>query len=145
MKIGHVGINVTNLERSVPFYCEVFQLTVFHRSDESGKKFAFLGREDEITITLWEQSNGVFSSQSPGMHHFAFEASSLDDVKLKEKQLKSMGVAFIYPDLTPHMEGAESGGIYFLDPDGIRLEIYAKTGLQAYQQHTTEGPACGFF
>lgn len=28
----------------------------------------------------------------------------------------------------PHAEGAQSGGVFFEDPDGIRLEIYAPNG-----------------
>ncbi len=39
-----------------------------------------------------------------------------------------MNVPFIYDGIVPHAEGAQSGGIFFEDPDGIRLEIYAPNG-----------------
>ncbi len=44
-----------------------------------------------------------------------------------------------------HGEGASSGGIFFTDPDGIRLEVYAPRGAEAEPAPTGESPTCGFF
>lgn len=44
----------------------------------------------------------------------------------------------------PHREGAQSGGIFFEDPDGTRLEIYAKDGASGAAP-VTGAPTCGFF
>ncbi|MEV5257368.1 VOC family protein [Streptomyces anulatus] len=38
-----------------------------------------------------------------------------------------------------------SGGIFFSDPDGIRLEIYAPTGADPADAPTSGAPTCGFF
>jgi lactoylglutathione lyase len=43
-----------------------------------------------------------------------------------------------------HAEGSASGGVFFTDPDGIRLEIYAPTGSEGHAPHQ-DGPTCGFF
>ena len=40
---------------------------------------------------------------------------------------------FHHDGVVPHGEGASSGGIFFEDPDGIRLEIYTATGADAHQ------------
>jgi hypothetical protein len=40
-------------------------------------------------------------------------------------------------------EGAASGGIFFFDPDGIRLEIFTPTGADVAPSGTA--PTCGFF
>ena len=41
------------------------------------------------------------------------------------KRLGEMGVGILHDGIVAHGEGAPSGGIYFEDPDGTRLEIYA--------------------
>ncbi|KYG30770.1 VOC family protein [Alkalihalobacillus trypoxylicola] len=145
MKTGHVGLNVKNLETSISFYTDVFGLEVISKSLEDGKKFAFLGHNGDITITLWEQSQNEFSKNQSGLHHLAFETDSLDSVKQLESKLIEMGTKMIYRGVTLHEEGAGSGGIFFLDPDGIRLEIYTASVEHSDHSSNSEGPACGFF
>jgi catechol-2,3-dioxygenase len=55
-----------------------------------------------------------------------------------------LGAALAYDGIVPHAEGATSGGLYFTDPDGLRLEIYAASGIEG--RAPVEGaPSCGFF
>ncbi|MFS0728263.1 VOC family protein [Paenibacillus sp. 1P07SE] len=145
MKIGHVGLNVTRLETSLPFYRNLFGLELIRESSEKGKRYAFLGRNGDVTVTLWEQSQTEFSTTHAGLHHLAFEVESAEDVKTMQIKLKEMAVTMIYPGVTSHEAGADSGGLFFLDPDGIRLEIYAAADMAGHDQHHNEGPACGFF
>ncbi|GGD50584.1 VOC family protein [Paenibacillus nasutitermitis] len=145
MNLGHIGFNVSELDRSVRFYTEVLGFTIRSRSDDPEKKFALLGDDNKNLVTLWQQSEGAFSPQLPGIHHFAFEVDSVEIVKDFEHKLKSHGVAFIYDGMVTHTEGADSGGIYFEDPDGIRLEIYTLKGISSHSCSTTNGQACGFF
>jgi lactoylglutathione lyase len=95
-------------------------------------------------LTLWEQSSGTFDSGAPGLHHLSFQAETIDAVRAAEERLKRRGVKFFYDGIVPHMEGAESGGIFFEDPDGLRLEIFAPTGAKGAPA-TGDAPACGFF
>jgi hypothetical protein len=44
-----------------------------------------------------------------------------------------------------HGEGVASGGIFFTDPDGIRLEVYAPSGAQSAPAPSGAAPTCGFF
>ncbi|HZG86531.1 VOC family protein [Paenibacillus sp.] len=145
-QIGHVALNVSNLERSVAFYADVFGLEVRGRSTEDNRKFAFLGNERGVVLTLWEQSEGAFQPASPGLHHLAIQASSIDEVEAFERKLNGLGAKFLYGGIVTHREGSPSGGIYFEDPDGIRLEIFSPTGA-AERGHAVEGggPSCGFF
>lgn len=141
---GHVGINVTSLDRSHDFYTHVFGLTRIGGSDDNGKRFAFLGDGERLVLTLWEQSEGRFDKSAPGLHHLSFEVPSIDDVRAAEKRLLSRGAAFAYDGIVPHREGAQSGGIFFEDPDGTRLEIYAKDGASGTAP-VSDAPTCGFF
>ena len=146
---GHVGINVTSLDRSREFYSEIFGLTRLGGSenagsDDAGRRFAFLGDGEKLVLTLWEQSNGRFDKSLPGLHHLSFEVASVDDVRAAEERLRARGAAFAYDGIVPHAEGAHSGGIFFEDPDGTRLEIFAKDGVSGTAP-SGAAPTCGFF
>ena len=52
---------------------------------------------------------------------------------------------FAYDGVVPHGEGAASGGIFFHDPDGVRLEIYTPSGADEGRAPTAAAPTCGFF
>jgi lactoylglutathione lyase len=141
---GHVGINVTNLARSRDFYTDVFGLQHLGGSDGE-RRFAFLGSGSNVVLTLWEQSEGTFNAQAPGLHHLSFAAESIDAVRAVEARLRKRGVKFLYESPVPHAEGLDSGGIYFEDPDGVRLEIFTPTGAKHLPAATGALPACGFF
>ena len=141
---GHVGINVTNLDRSRDFYTSLLGLRQSGGSDEKGRRFAFLRDDQRIVLTLWEQSAGRFSEGAPGLHHLSFQVSSIDEVRAAEERLKARGAKFVYDGIVPHAEGRDSGGIFFEDPDGTRLEIFTSSGAREHAVQS-EGPACGFF
>ncbi|MEZ5426477.1 MAG: VOC family protein [Pyrinomonadaceae bacterium] len=142
---GHIGLNVRDLEVSKEFYGRVFGFEVLAESKEGEKIFAFLGRNDQVLITLWEQSDREFSRQTAGLHHLSFQVGDIEEVREAEKLLKKIGVKFHYDGVVSHSEGANSGGIFFEDPDGIRLEIYAPTGAKALAAGKQNAPSCGFF
>lgn len=143
MNPGHVGINVTHLDRSRAFYESVFSLTTLRLSD-TPRRFAFLGNANHLVLTLWEQSDAPFDPRAAGLHHLSFEVPTLDDVRAAEERLRARGATFAYDGIVPHAEGAASGGIFFEDPDGTRLEIYARDGVSGTAPHA-DAPTCGFF
>ena len=57
----------------------------------------------------------------------SFEVPTIDDVR------------------AAHEASSESGGIFFADPDGIRLEICAPTGAGVRPAPHSHAPTCGFF
>jgi catechol 2,3-dioxygenase-like lactoylglutathione lyase family enzyme len=140
---GHVGLNVTDLERSTRFYTRVFGFQTMARDDEQG--WVFLGIDGRLLVTLWRQSEGAFATGRPGLHHLSFQVADIATVRSAETVLRELGAQFAYDGVVPHGEGAASGGLFFTDPDGIRLEIYAPSGAEATQAPSGEAPTCGFF
>lgn len=142
---GHVGLNVTDLERSLEFYRKVFDLKTFVERDEDGKRFALLGIDDDLTITLWEQAEGAYSAKAAGLHHLSFQAPDIETVQQAETVLREIGATLFHDGIVPHGEGASSGGVFFADPDGTRLEIYAPSGADTAPAPSKGAPTCGFF
>jgi lactoylglutathione lyase len=145
LQTGHVGLNVSDLARSRAFYQRAFGFTVVGGSDEPGREYAFLGDGGgRLVLTLWRQSRGRFDHARPGLHHLSFQAADAEAVRAIERRLRADGVPFLYESVVPHAEGAESGGIFFEDPDGIRLEIYTGAGVHGTAP-SKDAPTCGFF
>jgi lactoylglutathione lyase len=142
---GHVGLNVTDLNRSIEFYRSVFGFDVIAHSTGEGREYAFLGRVDQLVLTLWQQSSDHFASDRPGLHHLAFNVPSLRDVESAMVRLKELDVPLIYDTVVAHLPGASSGGVFFEDPDGIRIEICTAEGLESHPSLEPGEPSCGFF
>jgi catechol-2,3-dioxygenase len=145
LQTGHIGLNVSNLDQSKRFYQDVFGFSVLSESLEEGRRFAFLGKSDQIVLTLWQQAEGQFDRRHPGLHHLSFQVASIEEVEVAEQKLRALGAPLIYNGIVPHSEDTASGGLFFEDPDGIRLEIYAPTGASGQPAPTPGAPSCGFF
>jgi catechol 2,3-dioxygenase-like lactoylglutathione lyase family enzyme len=142
---GHVGLNVSDLGRSAHFYRDVFGLDLAAESSEAGREYAFLARDGELLLTLWPQSRGSAATDRPGLHHLSFRVDSIEEVRAAEERLKALGAVIHHGGIVPHREGADSGGLFFEDPDGIRLEIFAPAGAGERPAPHADGPTCGFF
>ncbi|WP_405138954.1 VOC family protein [Nocardia sp. NBC_01388] len=142
---GHIGLNVTVLDRSVDFYVRALGLEQLGSGGEGAQRFAFLGTAGQLQLTLWQQSDGEFSTKTPGLHHLSFQVDSIDKVREVETVLKELQVTFAHDGVVAHGEGSASGGIFFTDPDGIRLEVFAPTGAERAPAPSGAAPTCGFF
>ncbi|WP_336213696.1 VOC family protein [Nonomuraea sp. LPB2021202275-12-8] len=145
LQTGHVGLNVTDLARSIAFYRQVFDFEILGEQTEGDRRFAFLGRDGTLLVTLWQQSSGTFATGLPGLHHLSFQVPDIEAVRRAETVLRDLGAELVYDGIVPHGEGASSGGVFFTDPDGIRLEIYAPAGAETASAPTQGAPTCGFF
>lgn len=121
-KIGHVVLNVQDVERSARFYTEVlgFRISDVYPEEMVPGGMVFLRcNTDHHGIAL------VGSTTSPAanieLNHIAFEVGSLDEVVRARDHLQKHGVQIDF-------EGRRRAGcqlaVEFRDPDNHRLEIY---------------------
>jgi len=121
-KIGHVVLNVTNMERSVRFYTEVlgFKVSDVYPEEMVPGGMVFMRcNADHHGVALV----GSMKERSPNveLNHMAFEVATLDEVLRARDYLRKQGVQIDF-------EGRRRAGVQiaveFRDPDGHRLEIY---------------------
>jgi catechol-2,3-dioxygenase len=143
--LGHIGLNVSDLNRSREFYQAIFGLRSMGGADTGAHRYAFLGDGQQVTITLWQQSSGRFSPQAPGLHHLALALPEVGDLERLEQILRARQVPIFYEGIVPHAEGGDSAALYFEDPDGLRIEVFTPHGGAGRAAVAGAAPACGFF
>ena len=137
---GHVGLNVADLDRSTAFYTKVFGWTVKTRGDG----YAFLGDDARLILTLWAQSDGGFSRRRRACTTSRSRSTRSRTCAPWRSGCARTGLRLYHDGIVPHSEGASSGGLFFEDPDGIRLEVF--TGADVHGSAPSgAAPTCGFF
>jgi len=121
-RLGHVVLQVSDLERSLVFYTRVlgFKVTELYSEDLQPGGFAFLRcSTDHHSIGL--VGSATRRSQHAELHHVTFEVGSLGEVFAARERLREHGATITF-------EGRRRAGcqiaVEFLDPDGHCLEIY---------------------
>ncbi|AGB24817.1 lactoylglutathione lyase-like lyase [Mycobacterium sp. JS623] len=125
--INHVGISVTNLERSIRFYCDVLGVAMV-RQPYGGERAAFSGRMAILALgsqvlDLFEHSANRgerFEPARTGLDHIGLTANSRDELQSWASWLESCDVT-----CSPIREVENNMGALFdfADPDGIQLEF----------------------
>ena len=137
-KLGHVVLNVTDLEASVRFYTDVLGLQVSDRYPDSmvpGGMVFMRCNADHHGVAL---VGGAQKSERTSLNHFAFEVATLDEVFRTRTWLRKHGVPIVF-------EGRRRAGcqiaVEFQDPDGNNLEIYwgiDQVGTNGYVRPASE-------
>jgi len=120
-KIGHVVLNVTDLDAAVRFYVQVLGLEVSDRYPDSmvpGGMVFLRCNPDHHGVAL---VGGASKLERSTLNHFAFEVGTPDEVFRARAWLRKQGVPIVF-------EGRRRAGcqlaVEFRDPDGNNLEIY---------------------
>ncbi len=129
MHLGHVNIQVRNVEAAHAWYTKVLGL---HTYQFVPGKAAFLSANIESSheIAIIEVGTDA-PGQEPkqiGLNHMAWMVDTLDDLKTAYYRLKDNNVP-----IRSIVDHGLSLGIYFRDPDGNGVEI-------SYEQPRSEWP-----
>jgi catechol 2,3-dioxygenase len=121
-KLGHVVLNVQDLERSTRFYTEVLGFRVSDVYDESmtaGGMVFLRCNTDHHSLAL--VGSGRAPSNRVDLNHVAFEAATLDELFRLRDHLREHGVKII-------VHGRRRAGcqvaVEFFDPDNHHVELY---------------------
>lgn len=120
VRVGHVHLKVSRLQRAVDFYCGVlgFELTQTY-----GTQAAFLsagGYHHHVGLNTWESAGGPPPAPgTTGLYHVAFLYPDRTSLGQALRRLVAAG----WP-----LDGASDHGVsealYLRDPDGNGIELY---------------------
>lgn len=119
--IDHISIRVSDYQRSKDFYGKLFTFLGFEISDEypdaigwtNGKTRFWIGPADAQGRKHKHRIGDI------GLHHYAFQLRSRKDVDELAAFLPQIGARIVDP---PDEYYDDDYAVFFLDPDGLKLE-----------------------
>lgn len=116
--IDHISIRVSNYEKSKAFYGRLFEFLGFEISDEYPNTIGWTNGKTRYWIAPAE-GRKKHRIGDVGLHHYAFELRNRKDVDALQAFLKDERVRIVDP-ADEYYE--DYYAVFFLDPDGIKLE-----------------------
>lgn len=120
VRIGHVHLTVSNLERAVKFYREAIGFEVTQRYGNNAAFLSAGGYHHHIGLNTWA---GEGASPPPprrtGLYHFAILYPNRRELARAFKRLFDHGVT-----IDSASDHGVSEAIYLRDPDGNGIELY---------------------
>lgn len=116
--IDHISIRVKDYEKSKAFYQRLFDFLGFEISDEYPGTIGWTNGKTRYWIAAAE-GRRRYRIGDVGLHHYAFELRNRKDVDALQAWLEEEGVKIVDP-ADEYYE--DYYAVFFLDPDGIKLE-----------------------
>ena len=123
----HLYVTVSDFARSEAFYDNVMRLLGFRKGDMAiaGQPHAhYFNPHMQYTIRP-AKTAVAHDPYAPGLHHVCLQVADRQAVDDVEATLRDAGVAVT--EAREYEYGEDYYAIFFEDPDGIRLEVVART------------------
>lgn len=138
--INHIALTVSDLEQAMTFMAPLLErlgFTIGQIAAYGGTTVAInVNVENGSAVNLW-QAKGVgadhpFAVYEPGLHHVAFNVAEHEEVDAIHAWLVEQGgVVLEGPAEFPYADdGLGYYAVYFLGPDGIKIECVHMPGLE---------------
>ncbi len=129
--IDHIYIAVSDFAASEAFYDGVMRALGFYKGDRpiGGERHAhYFNRALQLSIRP-AHSAALHDPYAPGLHHLCLQVATPHDVDAAHTSLQGLGIAATPPRTYPEYS-ADYYATFFVDPDGIRLEIVARRQMR---------------
>ncbi|WP_042457290.1 ArsI/CadI family heavy metal resistance metalloenzyme [Neobacillus dielmonensis] len=134
MNYAHIGLNVTNLEKSLDFYTKLFGTEPVKVKPDYAK---FLLEKPGLNFTL-NLKNEVSGNQ---VGHFGIQVDHSEDVIAHKNRLEQSGILSQYDEMNTTCCYALQDKFWVQDPDGNEWEFFYTKG-DVEQSHHNEPSCC---
>ena len=118
MRVGHLVLNVKDVGASTKFYTEILGFDI-SRQTETGT-FLTCGKiHHDLALFQAPVDALPVTNGQLGLNHFAVQVANIDDLKEVYENLKDKDVT-----LDHNTDHGMTSSVYFLDPDGNRIEFF---------------------
>ncbi|ATA21578.1 MAG: VOC family protein [Gibbsiella quercinecans] len=123
--IDHLAIRVSDLARSKQFYNRVLGFMGFSIEWEFDRVVGWTNGETMFWITEADEQGRKHHHRTGdvGFHHYAFEVARYEDVDALYGVLLKENVTIVDAPAAYPSYGEGYYAVYFLDPDGLKLEV----------------------
>jgi catechol 2,3-dioxygenase len=119
-RIGHVHLKVSDLQRSLDFYCGVLGFDLMMTYGDQAAFISAGGYHHHIGLNTWHsKGSGPAPERAPGLYHTAILFAERKDLAAIFKRL----IDLKYP-ITGASDHGVSEAIYLDDPDRNGVELY---------------------
>ncbi|MYD97806.1 MAG: hypothetical protein F4X98_10540 [Gammaproteobacteria bacterium] len=117
-QLGHLVVQVRDLDRAEDFYTRILGLSVTAKFDGHA---VFMSANTELSheLLIVPAKDDSPESQTSGLVHMAWQMESFEDLKALHRRLKDNDIEIV--GIGDH---GLSLGVYFRDPDENELEAY---------------------
>jgi catechol 2,3-dioxygenase len=122
-EIGHLVLNVSDVERSTKFYCDVVGFQLARYCPNGTGAFLTCGIVHH-NLALFKAPEGAQPPQKGqiGLNHFAFKVKSYKALQEAHERLTQANATIDH--IVDH---GMTRSVYFLDPDGLMMELFCDT------------------
>jgi catechol 2,3-dioxygenase len=117
-RVGHLVLNVRDVEASTKFYTEVlgFEIAI----ERPMGTFLTCGQiHHDLALFKAPEDAAPVAEGQLGMNHFAVQIGDMDELKELYQGLKSHGARIDHT-----VDHGMTASVYFFDPDGNKIEFY---------------------
>lgn len=120
VKIGHVHLKVSNLDRAIEFYSGVLGLDVMQKFGDQAAFLSAGGYHHHLGLNTWESLGGTPPPAGhTGLYHTAFLYPTRAALGRAVQRVLDAGVK-----ITGKADHGVSQAVYFDDPDRNGVELY---------------------
>ena len=121
-RLQHIVLNCMDVDASIEFYTKVLGMEIVSHNPERNMAFLSFGKEHhDIALFPFREPAERLEKNHLGLNHIALEIEG-GEQELRDyyQQLKANNV-----EIDGTMDHVMSQSIYFFDPDGNRIEVFA--------------------
>jgi catechol 2,3-dioxygenase-like lactoylglutathione lyase family enzyme len=121
--IDHVNLSVSDLDKSVEFYCRLLGVERKEGGEENGVRWCILGTRDHFYVCFFEVKGGKYRPSDVHVNHVGFVVDDMDETV---RRIHGLGYKLQFNDAT--VQWPRSRSAYVADPDGILIEFTERFG-----------------